>query len=109
MSMNPHRGRVYQRCACRDLTGKQLGARCPTLTTSSKHGRWAFAVDLPSVSGRRTTMRRSGFATRSDANAALDRVLERERIGIHLDDRQSVANYLTAWLRTKALILKPTT
>ena len=31
MSRNPNRGRVYRRCACRDTTGKQLGARCPEL------------------------------------------------------------------------------
>jgi hypothetical protein len=35
MNRNPNRGRVYRRCACRDTTGKQLGAHCPELTTAT--------------------------------------------------------------------------
>lgn len=42
---NSNRGRVYRRCACRESTGRQLGARCPLLA-NRRHGRWAFAVDL---------------------------------------------------------------
>src|SRR4051794_13899307 len=67
MVMHANRGRVYRRCACRDTAGKQLGTHCPQLATSSKHGRWAFAVDMPSLTGRRSTTRRSGYATRTDA------------------------------------------
>jgi hypothetical protein len=70
MSRNPNRGRVYRRCACRGATGKQLGAHCPELT-NRRHGRWAFAVDLPTIDGRRKTMRRCCFATRRQAHAAL--------------------------------------
>jgi hypothetical protein len=83
MSRNPHRGRVYhRRCACRDDTGKQIGARCPALA-QRRHGRWAFAVDLPSISGRRTTVRRCGYPTQAEARAGLDQVLECERTGVH--------------------------
>lgn len=109
MSRNPNRGRVYRRCACRDHTGKQLGARCPTLTSDSKHGTWTFAVDLASLGHWRHTMRRGGFASRAEAQTALGRVLACERAGIHLDDQQTVANYLTTWLADKSLVLKPTT
>jgi hypothetical protein len=109
MSTNPNRGRVYRRCACRDRTGQQLGARCPTLARDRRHGTWTFAVDLPSLTGRRATMRRGGFPTRTDAQAALGRVLACERAGIRLDDRQTVADYLTTWLADKTLVLKPTT
>ncbi len=98
MSMRPTRGRVYRRCACRDTTGKQLGTHCPHLAGNSKHGRWAFAVDMPSLTGRRSTMRRSGFPTRTAAKTALERVLSCERAGITIDDRQDVADYLTQWL-----------
>jgi hypothetical protein len=63
---NPQRGRVYRRCGCRNAAGRQLGARCPKLA-GGRHGRWAFAVDLPSLDGRRRTMRRSGFAIRTVA------------------------------------------
>jgi integrase len=54
-------------------------------------------------------MRRGGFTSRSDAQTALGRVLACERAGIRLDDRQTVADYLTTWLADKALVLKPTT
>jgi integrase len=54
-------------------------------------------------------MRRSGYATRADARTALARVLECERAGVHLDDAQTVADYLVGWLDTKARRLRPTT
>lgn len=108
MSRNPNRGRVYRRCSCRDTTGKQLGARCPDLT-NRRHGRWAFAVDLPTLDHRRKTLRRCGFPTKADAHAALHRVLACERAGIHIDDRQTVSEYLDAWLEVKQRSLKPTT
>lgn len=109
MSMHPDRGRVYRRCACRDRTGRQIGARCLDLVADSRHGRWAFAVDMPSLTGRRSTMRRCGFASKSDAWSALQRVLACERAGVECDDRQSVADYLGVWLRAKAMTLKPAT
>ena len=54
-------------------------------------------------------MRRSGYKTRSDARAALARVLECERAGVYVDDAQTVADYLVGWLDAKARLLKPTT
>jgi hypothetical protein len=66
MRPDPNRGRVYRRCGCRDEHGRQLGARCPQLA-NPRHGRWAFAVDMPSPDRTRKTMRRSGYETRSDA------------------------------------------
>lgn len=109
MSRNPNRGRTYRRCACRDTTGRQLGARCPELGANRRHGRWAFAVDLPTLDGGRKTMRRCGFPTKAQAHAALHRVLECERAGVHVDDRQTVAEYLHTWLEIKQRSLKPTT
>jgi hypothetical protein len=82
MRSHTHRGRIYRRCACRTTDGKQLGARCPRLTSNTRHGTWTFAVDMPSLTGKRTTMRRGGFPTRKAATAALTRVLECERAGI---------------------------
>jgi hypothetical protein len=108
MRPNPNRGRVYRRCGCRDEHGRQLGARCPQLA-NPRHGSWAFAVDMPSPHGKRKTMRRSGYQTRSDARAALARVLECERAGVYVDDAQTVADYLVGWLDAKARWLKPTT
>jgi integrase len=54
-------------------------------------------------------MRRSGFASRTQARAALGKVLEYERAGVVTDDKQTVADYLTRWLHDKARTLKPTT
>jgi hypothetical protein len=96
-------GRVYKACACRDANGKQLGQRCPELATDSGHGRWAFAVDLPSLDGRRKTMRRRGFAKKSDAKRALDDVVQRKAGGVRVDDRETLAAYLTSWLHGAAV------
>ncbi|MDT7679936.1 MAG: hypothetical protein QOG57_246 [Pseudonocardiales bacterium] len=108
MARNPNRGRIYRRCSCRNAAGAQLGARCPGLAHRS-HGRWAFAVDLPADAGRRITMRRCGFPSRDAARDALHRVLDCQQAGIHLDDRETVAQYLDGWLAGKARVLKPTT
>ena len=64
---------------------------------------------MPSLTGKRATMRRGGYPTRKAATAALARVLDWERAGIWLDDRQTVADYLTTWLTEKSRTLKPTT
>ena len=103
-----HCGRVYRRCACCG-DGKQFGAHCPELTSDARHGSWTFAVDLPSLTGKRATMRRGGYPTRKAATAALTRVLDCERSGIWLDNRQTVADYLATWLAVKSRTLKPTT
>lgn len=108
MCSNPNRGRIYRRCGCRDSTGHQLGPHCPKLATG-KHGTWAFAVDMPTITGHRRTLRRSGFTTKAHAQGELNRILTCERTGVVIDDRQTVADYLTDWLTTKALSLKPTT
>lgn len=108
MSSTPHRGRVYRHCACRGPDGRQLGTRCPTLA-NTRQGTWGFAVDLPSLRTQRKTMRRGGFATKTAAQTALAQVLHGERTGIHLDDQQTVAAYLTSWLAEKSPALKPTT
>ncbi|MEV8326054.1 tyrosine-type recombinase/integrase [Kitasatospora sp. NPDC056731] len=106
---DPQRGRVYRRCGCRDAAGRQYGARCPMLNTQSEHGRWAYAVDLPSTSGKRETRRRSGFSDENAALTALQRFLAAERTGIALDETLTVAEYLTEWLLSKQDVLKATT
>lgn len=108
MASNPNRGRIYRRCGCRDHNGRQLGPHCPKLACS-KHGTWTFAVDLPSLTGRRRTMRRGGFTTRAHAQTELNRVLACERTGITIDDHETVADYLPTWFAAKTLTLKPTT
>ncbi|MEV0598440.1 N-terminal phage integrase SAM-like domain-containing protein [Streptomyces sp. NPDC050315] len=105
----PERGRLYRRCGCRRPDGRQFGASCPKLKGRSRHGSWAFAVDLPSADGTRRPLCRSGFPTRKAAYAALERALRSERTGLNCDDDLTVAGYLTEWLRTKQETLRPTT
>jgi integrase len=109
MRSTAHRGRIYRRCGCRDQQGRQLGASCPQLTTEPDHGTWTFAVDLPSPTHRRGTIRRGGFPTEERATTALHRLLEGEHGGFDADPNQTLADYLTTWLKDKQLTLKPTT
>ncbi|MFE6157740.1 tyrosine recombinase XerC [Streptomyces sp. NPDC056486] len=103
------RGRIYRRCGCRDIQRRQLGARCPRLITEYDHGTWTFAVDLPTPRSRRTTVRRGGFHDHDTADLALRKFLEGQAGGFNADPNQTLAAYLTTWLKTKALTLKPTT
>ncbi|MBV2151276.1 hypothetical protein [Kitasatospora sp. SUK 42] len=100
---------MYRRCGCRDLRHHQLGARCPALVSDPGHGTWTFAADLPAPTPGRHIVRRGGFPTEESARAALRRLLEGHNGGFTADPNQTVADYLTAWLRAKALVLKPTT
>ena len=103
------RGRVYRRCACRDDAGRQLGQSCPRLASDGKHGVWYYAVDLPSTTGKRKTLRRGGFSTKAAANRALADVTNRAAHGVQVDDRETVANFLARWLHVKAGEAKATT
>ncbi|MFD0370119.1 hypothetical protein [Streptomyces sp. NPDC127114] len=103
------RGRVYRRCGCRDTLHHQVGAHCPHLLTDGDHGTWTFAVDVPAPRHLRKTVRRGGFGSHDAAEGALRRFLEGEAGGFNADPNQSVADYLTAWLAAKTLVLKPTT
>ncbi|MGW2372635.1 tyrosine-type recombinase/integrase [Kitasatospora sp. NPDC001683] len=106
---DPQRGRVYRRCGCRDTDGRQYGARYPKLKTHPDHGSWAYAVDLPSTSGKRETRRRGGFPDQNAALTALQDFLKAERTGIAVDEALTVADYLTEWLLSKQEVLKATT
>ncbi|WP_052509219.1 hypothetical protein [Kitasatospora griseola] len=105
----PKRGRVYRRCGCRDVRRRQLGTSCPRLATDANHGSWAFAVDVPSLDGRRRTMRRSGFPDEAEARITLRQFSQGLALGVVIDPRQTTAEYLRSWLDEKGLYLKPTT
>lgn len=102
-------GRIYRRCGCRNDAGKIIGATCPQLSTDDKHGTWTFAVDLPTLDGKRKTMRRSGFQTKRAAQSELKAVTSRIANSVKNDDRETLAAYLTNWLTDKKRTLKPTT
>jgi hypothetical protein len=52
---------------------------------------------------------RGGYPTEEAARAALRRMLEGQTAGFAADPNQTVADYLTAWIEAKELVLKPTT
>ncbi len=65
---------VFKRCGCRcAVTGKQLDARCPRLAEQG-HGSWWFAVEGPNLVGRRSRVRRGGYASEEAAKAAREQV-----------------------------------
>ncbi|MGX4733248.1 tyrosine-type recombinase/integrase [Kitasatospora griseola] len=107
-SSGRRRGWVYRRCGCRDADRRQLGAGCPRLA-DERHGTWTFAVDIPSFNGRRCTVRRGGFEDAFAAETALRRFLEGRRLGFDADPHETVAAYLTKWLKGMEFLLKPTT
>lgn len=100
---------MYRRCPCKDADGRELGPRCPQLAADRKHGQWGFAVDVPSVDGKRRTMRRHQWTTKRAAQRARDDVLARFGAGVKVDDREKTSDYLTGWLDGKRHSLKPKT
>ncbi|MEY9969063.1 integrase [Streptacidiphilus sp. MAP12-16] len=109
MTTSPSRGRIYRRCGCRSTDGRQIGSTCPQLRTDEEHGSWAYAVDLPSVDGRRKTRRRGGYRTYEDALYVLEQVLSAERTGVFEDPKVTVGAFLLEWLALKERTLKAST
>ncbi len=74
-------------------------------------GGWHFNVDLPSADGRRKQAHRRGFATRKEAQAALDQVKADVLHGTYVDTTHlTVWEYLTGrWLPAKRSTVKAST
>ncbi|MFG2756770.1 tyrosine-type recombinase/integrase [Streptomyces wuyuanensis] len=68
-------GSTFRRCACRNPeTGKQYGQSCPKLS-NKRHGLWNIRQELPAdKDGNRRTFRRSGYATKNEAQSDLDKL-----------------------------------
>jgi integrase len=88
-----------KRCGCKDpVTGKQLGSKCPRLT-SRHHGWRDYQIPIETTGGERK-MKRGPFARVEDAQAALDKV--RELIALAGNDvrvRQQIGDLI--WEQTK--------
>jgi hypothetical protein len=75
-------GTTTKRCGCRHPdTGKPLGSKCPKLRRGTgwnpNHDIWQYQIELPArAEGRRRPLRRSGFATQTDAADALRKIKE---------------------------------
>ncbi|SHM57024.1 hypothetical protein SAMN05216268_11214 [Streptomyces yunnanensis] len=79
------KGSTFRRCACRNPeTGKHYGQSCPKLS-NKRHGVWNVRQELPAdEDGNRRTFRRSGYASKTEAQADLDKV--RALLAIPSDD-----------------------
>src|SRR3954449_8221160 len=94
------KGSVFRRCGCRDEAGRLIKA-CPRLGRERGHGSWYYRADVgrDAATGRRREQRKGGFATKSEADAALAAVLHAANTGEHWhDDRQTVGSFLPGWL-----------
>lgn len=68
-----------KRCNCKDADGKELGRTCPKLT-GRHHGTVGYSTRIPTTSGVRE-LRRFGFATKGDADAAATQVWDLIKLG----------------------------
>lgn len=97
-------GTVYQRhlAGCpRDGDGALAPHRC--------RGLWGFTLDAGRrPDGQRKQVTRSGFASKRDAQAALNEAIERQRGGMLAVDTLTVGDFLDNWLASKRR-LRPTT
>ena len=89
-------GTTFKRCSCRDPdTGALLGPICPRLRQAN-HGSWFYRLRA----GRGRQLKKGGFATRADAERALDalrRELEQHDGDQPVDDT-TVGQWLEFWL-----------
>ncbi len=69
-----------------------------------QNGRWSFVVDLPALSDQRRQVRRRGFGTRREAQAALTELLGDAQRGEFVKlDRVTVGEYLGQWMESLPL------
>lgn len=90
----------------------QLGQSCPKLKrgngTWANHGTWAYAVGVVDINGKRSLKRKAGFATKDEAQDALDKVRAHASRGFIADERLTVEQYLTDWIAGKTDIKENT-
>jgi len=103
----PEVGRLYRRCGCRSVDGRQFGGTCPRLRLES-HGRWYFALQVDGQDGRRTRVRKGGYASRAEAEAALADHLALPSVEA-MARTWTVRRFLLLWLSEQAKRLRPST
>jgi hypothetical protein len=97
---------VFRRCGCVGAqTGRQLGRACRRLAEAD-HGSWYFAVQVPTVGGRRARHRRGGYASPEAARTAGHAVVDSEPVDM-ASQAWSVARWLQFWLGS--VQLRPST
>jgi integrase len=102
------RGAPYQRCWCRDETGRPLGQRCPRLR-SKGHAQWFYRYSAPGPDGKRRRPEVGPFPTKRAAEDEQAATLARLRGGARdLDRSLRAGDYLDAYAKSK-LDVKPRT
>lgn len=87
----------HLRSCPRDDSGRLLPHRC--------RGNWRFTLEEPrGGDGRRRQIQRGGFATKREAQAALEEELARRRAGLADTSGLTVGAYLEQWLAGKRKI-----
>ncbi len=100
-------GVIFKRCGCRDpQSRKRLEQNCPQLAERG-HGSWSFHCSVTTMFGRRERVRRGGYPSRAEAQAARDELLERSRAE-WTTQTWTVARWLRHWLSTRSSI-RPST
>jgi len=110
------KGSTYKRCQCppvyRTYTDENGKERRKRVNCRKDHGAWYYVADAGrDANGKRRQVRKGGFRTAADAEAALAEVLERVNKGTYThDDGVTVAAWLEQWLELKQRNgLRPTT
>src|SRR3954451_3538302 len=100
-------GVIFKRCGCRQPNTKRLlGPACPQLSQRS-HGSWYYHCTVITLSGKRERVRRGGYATRRDVEAARDALLTQST-----EERTTQLWTLDRWLRywlTTRTSIRPST
>jgi integrase len=98
---------VVKRCGCRRPDGSKWGSACPQLRRADgswnpSHGSWSIRLELePGEDGERRILRRSGYATRTEALAAIDEARGKIVRGVDPVRRVTVREFLREWLAGK--------
>ncbi|WP_152642409.1 site-specific integrase [Microbacterium sp. SA39] len=90
---------IGRRCYCRDELGTALGSRCPKLS-SSRHGVWEFRVSAGTdpATGKRRTLKRTGYGTRKEAEDARDEVVRKYKRGALRFEVPTLTEHMGTWL-----------
>jgi integrase len=74
-------------------------------------GRWAFVIDLPPREGKRRQARRRGYATRRDAQTALQKLVGEIATGVFVEpSKVTIKDSLELqWLPSLPALVRPTT
>jgi integrase len=102
------KGTVTKRCPC----PAKHNAKGKVLACDKRHGSWSIVADVgrDPQTGKRRQIRKSGYATRAEAEAALTVLLDAAGKGVVPARRnETFKSYADAWLETRSRRVRATT